>query len=147
MEAQSFPNDPAERQPLSVVLTRLLAGNNPAKGRPWRVVEVCEKVEEVSSGRVTLSPKYLYALKSGVRDNPGPAILLALADVFEVSPGYLLEGKNNPAPGSGRRALEKALADERITKIVGRLAELSDGEKERALRVLNAFVQEDQEER
>lgn len=82
----------AEREPASTLadkISKLFAASHRRGERPIKVEEVVETIN--SWGGATISPAYLYLLKSGKRDNPGKAHLEALARYFGVSPAYFFD--------------------------------------------------------
>ena len=78
-----------ERRPLAEKLNRLFRTMHPAGRGEYSVEEIVEIIRE--RGGLTISPAYLYQLRSGHRDNPTKQHLEALADAFGVSPAYFFD--------------------------------------------------------
>lgn len=61
-----------------------------AAGQKLTNNEVAEQVRQQHPG-VRVSGAYLSALRAGKRGNPSPELLVALAEFFDVAPGYFLD--------------------------------------------------------
>ncbi len=78
-----------ERRPLAEKLNRLFRTMHPAGRGEYSVEEIAEIIRE--RGGPSISPAYLYQLRSGHRDNPTKQHLEVLADAFGVSPAYFFD--------------------------------------------------------
>lgn len=74
---------------LSQRLDRLFRMNRDA-GRKLTNAEVAEHLRKRHPG-IRVSGAYLSALRAGKRANPSPDLLVALAELFGVAPGYFLD--------------------------------------------------------
>ena len=131
---------PTRTPSLAAKLDRLF---KTAHRRGEREVSYREVAETINGqGGPTISPNYIYELRTGKADNPRKAHLEALARAFDVSPVYFYEGE---AALEIHQQLETLMAmrDARIRTVAERAADVNDEGLQIVCRVLDQWRRAD----
>ena len=114
--------EPATGGTLADRLDRLFRTARSPRGRPYTTGEAARAI--AAAGGPTISPTYLWELRTGRAIDPRRSHLQALAAFFGVPCGYFFD--DEPAsPTSGDPAVLLALRDDAVRRFVARLAGLS----------------------
>ncbi|MCC7368816.1 MAG: helix-turn-helix transcriptional regulator [Chloroflexi bacterium] len=114
--------EPAPGETLADRLDRLFRTARSPRGRPYTTGEAARAI--AAAGGPTISPTYLWELRTGRATDPRRSHLQALAAFFGVPCGYFFD--DEPAsPTSEDPAIVLALRDDAVRRLVGRLAGLS----------------------
>jgi transcriptional regulator with XRE-family HTH domain len=100
------------------------------RGKEFTYREVASGISQQDS--VTVSPAYVWQLRTGVKDNPKMRHLQALARFFEVSPAYFFD-EELAEFSDGRARVLAAARSERLRRISTTLLGLSDESLEAVL--------------
>jgi transcriptional regulator with XRE-family HTH domain len=103
-------------------LDRLFRTVRSSRGRPYTTGEAARAI--AAAGGPTISPTYLWELRTGRATDPRRSHLQALAAFFGVPPGYFFGGEH-AAPTDDDPAVLLALRDDAVRRFAVRLAGLS----------------------
>jgi transcriptional regulator with XRE-family HTH domain len=108
---------------LAEKVDRLFRTKSSPRGKEFTYREVASAISQQDS--VTVSPAYVWQLRTGVKDNPKMRHLQALARFFEVSPAYFFD-EELTAFRDGRARVRAAARSETLRRISTTLLGLSD---------------------
>ena len=113
---------PATGETLADRLDRLFRTARSPRGRPYTTGEAARAI--AAAGGPTISPTYLWELRTGRATDPRRSHLRALAAFFGVPCGYFFDDEPT-SPTSDDPAVLLALRDDAVRRFVARLAGLS----------------------
>ena len=108
---------------LAEKVDRLFRAKPSPRGKEFTYREVASAISQQDS--VTVSPAYVWQLRTGVKDNPKMRHLQALARFFEVSPAYFFDEELTEF-SDGRGRVLAAARSETLRRIAVTLLGLSD---------------------
>jgi transcriptional regulator with XRE-family HTH domain len=114
--------EPATGETLADRLDRLFRTARSSRGRPYTTGEAALAI--AAAGGPTISPTYLWELRTGRATNPRRSHLQALAAFFGVPCGYFFDDEPT-SPTSDDPAVLLALRDDAVRRFVARLVGLS----------------------
>jgi transcriptional regulator with XRE-family HTH domain len=101
---------------------------HPKNRGPYSYQEVADAILEAAGedpdGKAPISPSYIWALRTGGKENPTRRHIALLAAFFNVSPLYFFEGEHDL--GVERIELDRILQDPKVLAISRAAAGLSD---------------------
>jgi transcriptional regulator with XRE-family HTH domain len=86
---------PSDKSELSIKLDKLFNTMRKPHEPPMSNATAAEAITAKTG--VSISPAYVWQLRTGMKTNPTVTHLRAIADFFGVSPSYLLDPDDNPA--------------------------------------------------
>ena len=114
--------EPATGETLADRLDRLFRTARSPRGRPYTTGEAARAI--AAAGGPTISPTYLWELRTGRAIDPRRSHLQALAAFFGVPCGYFFDDEPTSPTGQDP-AVVLALRDDAVRRFVARLAGLS----------------------